>query len=297
MKRRALLAATTSLLALSGCASNSSTSSTPSASTSTTDAQDYTTSSPDSTDQTRTTDDPATTEEPRETQQLTIGETAAIGDGSATPFIATAQRSVFVFDGSHHYDIVMEPDAQYLVVSMRTKKPVDGNRAARASTALILDDERYPASDHYFPLPSTGGFKVGYRVPLSASPQDGRLVWTDEDGGAPIAEWTLSAETITGLNQPPAFDVVSFDGPDTVASFEPFDISITVENTGAGDGVFRAELGIGSRSDLSPYRVDVPVGERITATNEMQVSGRPGETETIILDWGLDRLERTVEIE
>ena len=294
MKRRTLLAATIPLFALSGCSGDSSPASTPSTSGSTTTVDS---SSPTSTTaESPTTEERSTTDTPRETQQLSIGESATIGAGSATVFQADAQRSIFVLDDSHHYDIVTEPNAQYLVTSMTTEGPVDGHQDARASTELILDDERYPVSAYYFPLASTGGFKVGYRVPLSTAPRSGRIVWNADGEPDPLAEWTLSGETITRLNHPPAFDVVSFDVPDTAESFEPFDVTITVENTGDGDGTFRAELGTASYSDLGVYRLGVPVGERITDTDELQVSGSPGEQETIILDWGLDRIERTVEI-
>lgn len=295
MKRRTLLAATIPLFALSGCSGVSSPSSTPSTSGSTTTAVES--SSPTSTtDGSSTPDERSTTETSRETQQLSIGESATIGAGSATVFRVDAKRSIFVLDSSHHYDIVTEPNAQYLVTSMTTEGAVDGHRDVRASTELILDDERYPISEYYFPLASTGGFKVGYRVPLSIAPRSGRIVWNADGEPDPLAEWTLSGDALTRLNHPPSFDVVSFDVPDTAESFEPFDVSITVENTGEGDGTFRAELGMASYSDLGAYRLRAPVGERITDTDELQVSGVPGEQETIILDWGLDRIERTVEI-
>jgi len=69
-----------------------------------------------------------------------------------------------------------------------------------------------------------------------------------------------------------------------------------VENTADGDGTFVAESGLASRDDQSTVRLDVPKNERVTGSEKKLVQSEPGERETMILDWGLGRLERTINI-
>jgi hypothetical protein len=101
---------------------------------------------------------------------------------------------------------------------------------------------------------------------------------------------------IQQLNSPPVFKVVSFTVPETVKPFVEFDVTVEVENTGAGGGTFVAELGLASRSDQSTFRLGVPKNERVTGSEQKQIQGDPGEQETMILNWGLGQLERTIDI-
>jgi hypothetical protein len=263
---------------LAGCQSSGSTS-------------DGTSTTSLSTTQATTTLLSTTTPEP---QLLSVGESATVDDGSVTVTAVRAERSIVVLDG-YHTEVVTEANAQYLVVSLTTEDPIDGDYAARNAIELEVAGERYPVAEHAFPPADDGAFDLGVRLPLAIEASEAHIGWNGT-GGERIATWEIPDAVMQRLNDPPAFEVVSFDVPETVAPFEPFDATVAVENTGEGDGTFVAELGLASRSDQATFRMDVPAGERVTDTEDEQVAGEAGETDTLLLDWGLGRLERTIEI-
>lgn len=282
MNRRALLSSLASLTMVSGCIGDPDTAQTQ---TPTPSAHSTTTES---------TTPSSTTSTTQGVQRLTVGETATIGRGAVRLYDIEATRTIITLDGIH-FGIVTKPDAQYLVVAMTTQDPVDGHMAARDATTLELDGVSYPVSEYRFHPAEGGGFNIAYRVPLQVSATAGHISWTNTEG-ATVAEWTVPSTVIQGLNNPPEFTVHSFSVPDEAASFEPFEIEITVENTGAGDGEFKALLGNSNATDSAPLAVRVSQGERKTVTNTEQIGGDAGETRTLYLDWGLERLEHTITI-
>lgn len=225
---------------------------------------------------------------------MTIGETATIGEGAASLYHVEAVRSIIILENIH-FGIVTEPDVQFLVVAMTTQDPVDGHTAARNATYLELDSTAYPVSESLFHPAADGGFNIAYRLPLQLSATNGRIIWTTEDDST-IATWRLPEPVIQRLNNPPEFTVHSFTVPEEAAAFEPFNVEIDVENTGAGDGTFKALLGNSNATDSEPLRMPLSQGERKTLTESEQIGGNPGETRTLYLDWGLSRLERTITI-
>lgn len=282
MHRRALLASLTSLFLLSGCSGTPARTQTPNS----------TTTHKTTTEATSTPTAVSTTTQ--QIQELAIGEKATIGDGAARLYRVEAARTIITLDGIH-FGIVTEPDAQYLVVAMTTDEPVDGHTAARNHTTLELDDATYPVSEHRFHPAAGGGFNIAYRLPLTLDASRGRILWGPYSDTARAA-WTLPDAVITQLNNPPEFTVHAFTVPEEVASFDPFDVTIDVENTGAGDGEFKALLGNSRATDSAPLSVALAHGERTTVSETEQIDGEPGDTRTIYLDWGLERLERTITI-
>lgn len=277
MKRRALLSSLASFPVLAGCSSNPATTQTPTTST-----------------RTNSTESKTTTTTTRSVQRLAIGETATIGEGAARLYHVEATRSIIILENIH-FGIVTESDAQFLVVAMTTQDPVDGHIAARNATYLELDSTTYPVSEHRFHPAAGGGFNIAYRLPLQLNATSGRINWTAGDGKT-IAIWTLPEEVVQRLNNPPEFSVHSFTVPEEAASFEPFDVTIDVENTGSGAGTFKALFGNSNATDSEPIRMQLSQGERKTLTESEQIDGNPGETRTLYLDWGLSRLERTITI-
>lgn len=253
--------------------------------------------SSDSTGDGTTTTSPSTTQSTttREPQMIPVGESATAGDGSVTITKMQAERSIVVLDNYSHTEVVTEADAQYLVVSMTTKDPIDGDDAARNAIELEVDGETHSVAEHTFPPAEDGGFNLAFRLPLTLEVTEARIVWNGNDGET-LATWQVPDGTLLQLNNPPEFEVVSFNVPETATPFESFDVTVEVENTGEGDGTFVAELGLTSRSNQSTFRLDVPKGERVTGTEEKQVAGEAGETDTMVLDWGLNRLEHTIKI-
>lgn len=276
MNRRALLLSLASLPVVTGCTKKPATTQTPTTST-----------------RTSTTESTTTSTTTGSVQRLAIGETATIGDGAARLYHVAGARSIITLENSH-VGIVTEPDAQFLVVAMTTQDPVDGHTAARTATQFELDSTTYPVSEHRFHPAAGGGFTIAYRLPLQLNATSGHINWTT--GDTTIATWTLPEEVIQQLNNPPEFNVQSFNVPEEAAAFEQFDVKIDVENTGRGPGTFKALLGNSNTTDSEPIRIPLSKGERKTLTVSAQLSGNPGETRTLYLDWGLSTLEHTITI-
>lgn len=112
-------------------------------------------------------------------------------------------------------------------------------------------------------------------------------------------EWSLGEGLVADLRQPPAdFELVSFDAPEKVARDESFEVSLTVANSGEGDGVFRVSLNQISPA-VVPHRatLSVPAGER---RDWSWTLGEYVSQETEQLDFRLEsaaeRRETTVEV-
>lgn len=232
----------------------------------------------------RTTSEPAS---------LEIGGTATVSDGSVTVQAVRTERSIVVLDGSSHTKVVTEENSQFVVVSLKTQGNIDGVDAGRQAVRLVIDGQPYSVADYAFP-PQGDAFDVAFQVPLDIDPNESELRWVEDNHVAAV--WSTPPSVIHQLTSPPEFDVVSFTVPETVEPFVEFDVAVEVDNTGDGDGTFVAELGLASRSDQSTFQFDVPKNTRGTEVEEKQVQGEPGGQETMILDWGLGRLERTIDI-
>lgn len=285
MQRRALLSATAAALFTAGCSQRAADSTSRTSTSSSATSMQPTTTPPSTTDTTSTT---TTDQRP---QHLSVDETATVAGGSVRVTRLDAQRSVFALSVAHHTDVFVPPDAQFVVAAFQTTLP-DGVDDARAFTVLELDGERYPRADLTF-SPSGDGFRLAYRVPLSVDASTGRLVWREL--GDDIASWTLPDAAIERLTHPPEFEVTGFQVPDTVQMDTEIVASVSVRNTGTGAGTFRTELGRTSFSDLGKLRVPLGPGEHRTVQDGLGRIFEAGKTETVVLDWGAGRLERTVE--
>lgn len=286
MQRRALLSATAAALFTAGCGQRTANSTTRNRNSSSATSVESTSPS------TTTTDSTSTTTTVQRPQRLAVDETATVDGGSVRVTRLAAQRSVFALSVAHHTDVFVPPDAQFVVAAFQTTLP-DGVDDARAFTVLELDGERYPRADLAF-SPTGDGFQLAYRLPLSLDVSTGRLVWREM--GDDIAYWTLPDVDIERLNHPPEFEVTGFEAPDTVQVDTEIVASVSVRNTGTGAGTFRTELGRTSFSDLGKLRVPLGPGDHRTVQDGLGRIFEAGKTETIVLDWGAGRKERTVEI-
>ncbi|WP_137286830.1 DUF4352 domain-containing protein [Halorussus salinisoli] len=103
----------------------------------------------------------------------------------------------------------------------------------------------------------TGSGWVAFEVP---NPLDAEEVELAYRGRSQRVDETILAD----LRAPPAdFEVVSFDAPEQVVHDESFEVSLTVENVGESDGVFRASLNqAGAMYSPNRAEIRVPAGER-----------------------------------
>lgn len=89
------------------------------------------------------------------------------------------------------------------------------------------------------------------------------VVLTYESEGRTFSE-SLDSEVSESLAEPPAeFELIDFGHPESVERYGRFELSVTVENVGEGDGVFRAALNQ-THPLYAPHVVErrIPAGER-----------------------------------
>ncbi len=166
---------------------------------------------------------------------------------------------------------------------------VDDGATSRSGTTLVLDGASHDPVDWVVPAPD-GEVAAGFEFPTDGvDAGGGRIEWGS-------ASTSLSEATLARLRSPPQFSVREFSVPDAAPVRSDVTAEFIVENTGESDGRFLAELGTLALSDQSEITVEVPAGERATATQSVTLFREHGE-ETVVLGTGDDRLERTVSLE
>ncbi|WP_415379333.1 hypothetical protein [Halosimplex sp. TS25] len=137
--------------------------------------------------------------------------------------------------------------------------------------------------------------RIGFEVPASPAPAAGAIVWTPDDG--PEVRWVLSDDRLATIARPPEFDLREFGVEN--APGDEVAVTLTVANTGAGDGTFLAEVGDAAMSDQPELAVEVPAGETRTVTRRVRFQNvwNDGDDEpaTVVLRYRETRMERTLE--
>lgn len=234
---------------------------------------------------------------------LDLGEPYEHPDGWSVT-LSNARVLKIALRAGTHLDPVAFSGGQYVVVEVAA-----GGDANGPDTAGVLPD---PA---------------GFDVTLDgadAAP-DGTGVWngypgtaTDDVGTAavPVAtaesvqaavrwqapeesvEWRLDADHREAIAHEPAFEVREFAVPEAVEHGASFDASLTVANVGERDDRFLAELGATTISDTPEFEFVVPTGESVDRVEPVDPH-YPTDAEElrVVLNWGVDRLVRTVAVE
>lgn len=228
--------------------------------------------------------------------EVGVGESVALPDDTdlAVTDAWVQQSVVHLFVGAHRR-VSAEPNSQFVLAHVNAERGYHG-------FALDVDGDVHPAG-HEIAGVAVDGVSVegreteplllGWALPKPLDASDVAVVYESDDA---TIRWTAPDRVAATLSDPPAFEVVAFTAPETVAPNEPFDVSVTVENAGGSDGTFRTSMGRTDYSDQNEYRLDVPAGERVTHAENEALSG-DADSVTYALDWGLDSLERTVNVE
>lgn len=133
--------------------------------------------------------------------------------------------------------------------------------------------------------------RFGFPVPVSPTASQGAIVWEPDEGQT--VRWELSAKMLKTIARPPEFELHEFEVEDVPG--DKVEATLTVENTGEGDGTFVAEVGDAMISDQPEVFVDVPAGETVTVTRKVWAEFRDRKELTVVLRWRGEKLERTVQ--
>lgn len=196
--------------------------------------------------------------------------------------------------GTVHTDAVVPEDRQFLQVGVRT----DGEGAPDPSELCFvaeIDGER-PYGGCASRLEAVSREKFGQvhavPVPLPTDANAVAVVWHSGDGYEP--RWTVPTRTVAALRRVPEFVVEDLAVPESVADGEEFEVEITLRNDGDRTDWFVAELGFASASDGLDLEIPLDPGERVTVPRTLPAQFGEEDELTVVLDWDLGSLTRTV---
>jgi hypothetical protein len=302
-RRRLLALAGTATVPLAGCSGPLD------GSASGTDADaDTDAAPPSSTDASGSASD--ATAAPSPDRILALGDSHEFADGTTLTVRNVAIRKLVpstTADNAAHVDVACLDGRQFVVVDAEVARPgtTDAGSTDAGESALAdlwfdvtVDGRRYP-----------GGPGDGYRVSLPdrpARPGVPAVPVPTVDAtdvavvprGEPFAgvRWRLPPGPADLLGRAPAFEVESFRVPRTVAPGEAVAASFTVANTGARDGEFVVEFGVGGVPDHPETTVEVPAGETVTVEESLAHDRADGEEVTVVLNWGCAFRQREVTV-
>lgn len=228
-----------------------------------------------------TTEDRASKTASLESPVTVDGRSVTVWSGRATRFLRTLQAGA-------HQTVTAARDRQYVVVEL-------GVAGADAWDAAVRNCELHVDGDHVEPLaaavePFTDRTHLGFSLPVDVEPAETALVWR---GSETTVTWSLPDAVSEKLAAPPAYDVDSFV-VEASAGDCPVEASVSVSNVGDSAGVFVASLGTTSLSDQPEITIPLDAGGSTTRTECIPYTESEGGA-TIVLDWGWDALERTVD--
>lgn len=196
--------------------------------------------------------------------------------------------------GPDHTDAVVPADRQFLQAGVRTS----GDGAPDPGECCLvaeIDGER-PYEDCTSRLEAISGERLGQLhavpVPLPTDADEAAVVWRSDEGHE--ARWRVDGTTVAELARPPEFVVEDLVVPETAADGEEIEAEITLRNDGGRTDWFAAELGFASASDATDLEIPLDAGERVTVPRGLTARFGERDEATVVLDWGLDSLARTV---
>lgn len=238
---------------------------------------------------------PAGTRTPARSESTTLesNEPYRTPDGWTLRVAVYRVRRGVIEWGTVHTDAVVPEDRQFLQVGVRT----DGEGAPDPSELCFVaevDGERpyEGCTSRIEAVPDRLGQLHGVPVPLPSEAQSAAVVWRSGDGHE--ARWLVDGTTVAELARPPEFVVEDLSVPKRVADGEEFEVEITLRNDGEREDWFVGQLGFAAASFARDLEVPLDAGERVTVPRTLPARFGESDELTVVLDWDLDSLTRTV---
>ncbi|MBP1985916.1 hypothetical protein [Halolamina salifodinae] len=195
--------------------------------------------------------------------------------------LTVAEFILYPLSGTHPH-VHRKAGRQYVVVRLSTELD---RGAATEAVALELDGEAVGLASRQ-PVPwRKDTVDVAFAVAKDRTVGSGEL----QSRGSTLR--TLSAETISRLNEPPEFDVGEPSvSPAEIGAVETEQatVSFTVANRGDGAGTFGASLSENYVSGSKLVTASLQPGEERELTPSIRIRGE-GDVAHVRLDWGVDQ--------
>jgi hypothetical protein len=174
-------------------------------------------------------------------------------------------------------DSIRPPFSKFTLVA-DNKRYDCGNTVDNVPLFAIVDAYREKMGETYHTEPMTPPesairvppryknpvFTIGFALPRSLSAEQFGFGIVPDDQVE--AAWELEDEVVEKLQRSPQFETLSVDGPKSIAREKPFEISISVKNTGQRLGTYRAIVGHRKSDHKKKFTVPIPAGEDVTKT-------------------------------
>lgn len=237
-----------------------------------------------------------TTTEPEEDIIEPVGTAVPIGDSETATLHDVSTQRQFTFVDSSHFKVGGEVDRVYLLTRGTAN-------LADYGLELHIGDQRFTMTDKIADVPvsnirfdreqvSDPGL-YAFNLPVDISDGDASIVLADREA---TVGWSLSKDVVAQLLDPPSFENVNLEAPDSASKGDSIDVTVRVENTGGSDGEFLAELGPTTYSDLQEIYVDVPAESTGETTETFSTMTVTDDKFTLRLEWGYGSVQRTVEL-
>ena len=185
---------------------------------------------------------------------------------------AHVQHSVLYLSAPDAFGVAAAEGRQYVFVPATGTSPerfalvADESHAASArlfggpATTVAWPDE---TARIRLPSPEQPDGWLLFEVPAPLGGDAAEVRWSD---GESSETWAFDDARVAALTAaPPSVSVEAVEAPDEVEADEPFDVVVTAENGGDGDGVFRGALNrAGPMYGATPLREPIEAGGRAT---------------------------------
>lgn len=249
-----------------------------------------------SSDDTQTVVSTTTTDESR----LELGETAE--DGTKRVTIEDTQLQQLVARrSSSHVTVTGSRETEHVVASITTNfAPQTGCSLNDLNLQLDLDGSIYRADEGclYNYGQQNREEDVSFEIPNDAAAKTASIRWVRNDGTV-AGVWPISERTSAKLSSPPRFTVESFDVPAEAKEGEDVTASIKIKNEGESSGIFRYVLETPNRTTPIYEYFEIGSGERAKRDHEISINSVHQSSDSelrLSLDWGVNTLHRTIEV-
>lgn len=227
-----------------------------------------------------------------ESISLAPGEYYETREGWSVSVKNVTVQNAFVKFGTAHHEPYYGDGTQFVIADVEVS---GGNAPDPATLDISVTTDTHERSGLFYVAAETNEDdrrqREAFPVPASPPPTQGAIVWEPEEWES--VKWLLPESILTTIANPPAFKLHGFEARD--ASGDEIEVTLTVENTGDGDGIFLAEAGDAEFSDQDEIRLEVAAGEKVTETRRVSASFGDSDQMTVVLRWRDTTLERTIQ--
>lgn len=149
---------------------------------------------------------------------------------------------------------------------------------------------------------AVGNGVLVFAAPMSIETDDVAVELQPPNAEEKRATWMFDTTFIDALQNPPSFEITTFEVPNRVERGVKGPVSLSVQNTGGRTDIFAAVFGLDRAEHPNGIEFPVPTGEEVTWNGFLRYPptfedvDKQADQAEYVLDLGHTRLQRSVEI-